>query len=120
MNQSWPFPEKSFDAVTIVWGNRYIVDPRHFANEVSRVLKPGGVIVWPIFWLEIPFWWLFALKSRGISQLFSLLQFTVGGVAKTLRMNAFDSIEVQPSQLRKKVGFWQKPKYVVGVKPKIE
>ena len=94
MNQSWPFPEKSFDAVTIVWGNSYIADSAHFANEDFRVLKPGGVFVWPIFWLEIPFWWLVALKSRGISQLFSLLTFTVGGVEETLRSNAFISVQV--------------------------
>lgn len=118
MNHPWPFSDNSFDAVTIVWGNRYISDPVHFTREALRVLRPGGVLAWPIFWLETPLWWFFSLKSLGITQLFSVFKFTVGGVEKTLRSNSFVSVHDQSSQLGHKVSFWQKPIYVVGFKPK--
>ena len=49
MNDSLPFPDGSFDGVTTVWGNRFITDTDHFLHEVSRVLRPGGVFIWPIF-----------------------------------------------------------------------
>ena len=54
MNQSWPFPENLFDAVTIVWGNSYIADSAHFANEDFRVSNQA-VCFFGQFWLEIPF-----------------------------------------------------------------
>lgn len=47
MNTHLPFTPDTFDAVTIVWGNRYINNERlcFFANEVHRVLRPDGVFV---------------------------------------------------------------------------
>lgn len=116
MNQTWPFADAQFDAVTIVWGNRYIVDPAYFAKEACRVLKPGGVLVWPIFWLERPLWWLFLLKQKGISQLFSIANLTHTGITKILRSFGFTSTAVQSSQLGNAVGWWQKPKYLIARK----
>jgi demethylmenaquinone methyltransferase/2-methoxy-6-polyprenyl-1,4-benzoquinol methylase len=40
-----PFPDRSFDALTIAFGLRNLEDPRRGLNEMRRVLKPGGGVV---------------------------------------------------------------------------
>lgn len=40
-----PFPEESFDAVTIAFGIRNVVDRAQGLKEMRRVLKPGGRVV---------------------------------------------------------------------------
>jgi len=37
-----PFEDESFDAVTVAWGYRNFTDRSRAAQEVQRVLKPGG------------------------------------------------------------------------------
>lgn len=37
-----PFPESYFDAVTIGYGLRNVIDKRRALEEVYRVLKPGS------------------------------------------------------------------------------
>ena len=52
-----PFADETFDAVTISFGLRNIVDPEQGLRELRRVTKPGGRIVvcefssptWPLF-----------------------------------------------------------------------
>ncbi len=39
-----PFPDESFDAVTFTYLLRYVDDPRATLRELTRVLKPGGVL----------------------------------------------------------------------------
>ena len=53
-----PFPVKSdtFNAVTILWGNRYIKNPARFLNQIHRILMPGGFFIWPVFTIELPLW----------------------------------------------------------------
>lgn len=41
--QEIPFPEASFDVVTIAYGIRNIPDPHRCFKEVFRVLRPGGM-----------------------------------------------------------------------------
>jgi demethylmenaquinone methyltransferase / 2-methoxy-6-polyprenyl-1,4-benzoquinol methylase len=40
-----PFPDKSFDAVTVAYGIRNIPDTESALREVLRVLKPGGTFL---------------------------------------------------------------------------
>lgn len=40
-----PFPENTFDAVTISFGLRNVADPHKALSEMFRVTKPGGRIV---------------------------------------------------------------------------
>src|SRR6266567_2076601 len=42
---SLPFPDRSFDALTIAFGLRNLENPRRGLEEMRRVLKPGGGIV---------------------------------------------------------------------------
>lgn len=39
---SLPFPDESFDLVTISFGIRNVVEPQKALREMARVLKPGG------------------------------------------------------------------------------
>jgi len=40
--QALPFPDQSFDAITIAFGIRNVHDPQLALRECRRVLKPGG------------------------------------------------------------------------------
>jgi demethylmenaquinone methyltransferase/2-methoxy-6-polyprenyl-1,4-benzoquinol methylase len=40
-----PFPDQTFDALTIAFGLRNLENPRHGLDEMRRVLKPGGALV---------------------------------------------------------------------------
>lgn len=40
-----PFPDRSFEAITIGFGLRNLEDPFHGLQEMQRVLKPGGAVV---------------------------------------------------------------------------
>jgi demethylmenaquinone methyltransferase / 2-methoxy-6-polyprenyl-1,4-benzoquinol methylase len=42
--ESLPFPDESFDAVASCYVAKY-VDPQKFAEELARVVKPGGKVV---------------------------------------------------------------------------
>jgi 2-polyprenyl-3-methyl-5-hydroxy-6-metoxy-1,4-benzoquinol methylase len=42
LNQSWPVPSCSFDAVVSLEVIEHLENPRHFARELSRVLKKDG------------------------------------------------------------------------------
>ncbi len=39
-----PFPSERFDAVTIAFGLRNMVDPKQGVSELVRVCRPGGVV----------------------------------------------------------------------------
>lgn len=42
---SLPFPDHSFDAVTVGWGLRNVPDIFTVVQEMMRVVKPGGMVV---------------------------------------------------------------------------
>lgn len=47
MNEHFPFPASTFNAVTTLSANRYIHRPDVFMGEIYRVLQEGGYFVWP-------------------------------------------------------------------------
>jgi ubiquinone/menaquinone biosynthesis C-methylase UbiE len=50
-----PFPDRSFDLVLAFTVFSSIPDPAHrslVANEVLRVLRPGGAVLWYDFWIN--------------------------------------------------------------------
>ncbi len=56
MNRPFPFGSGIFDAVTSLRANRYIECFSDFLAETLRVLKPGGVMVLPIFVIDSISW----------------------------------------------------------------
>jgi demethylmenaquinone methyltransferase/2-methoxy-6-polyprenyl-1,4-benzoquinol methylase len=40
-----PFPDNSFDCITIAFGLRNVTDKQQALNEMQRVLKPGGRVL---------------------------------------------------------------------------
>jgi demethylmenaquinone methyltransferase / 2-methoxy-6-polyprenyl-1,4-benzoquinol methylase len=42
--ESLPFPDETFDALTVTYLFRYIDDPCETLRELARVVKPGGVV----------------------------------------------------------------------------
>jgi demethylmenaquinone methyltransferase / 2-methoxy-6-polyprenyl-1,4-benzoquinol methylase len=43
--QQLPFPDRSFDVLSIAFGIRNVAEPRKALSEFARVLKPGGRLV---------------------------------------------------------------------------
>jgi SAM-dependent methyltransferase len=66
-NDKLPFDDNQFDGVTTVWANRYITRQGLyiFLKEVKRVLKPGGVFLWPIFPADTLMWKM----KNGVTQI---------------------------------------------------
>jgi demethylmenaquinone methyltransferase / 2-methoxy-6-polyprenyl-1,4-benzoquinol methylase len=59
---SLPFPDASFDAVTISWGLRNFADRLAGLKEMRRVLRPGGRVYvlefsTPVAWLAPLYFW---------------------------------------------------------------
>lgn len=63
-NEGLNFADDSFEAITSVWANRFIKDTDYLLQEIHRVLKPGGVFLWPIFPTESRNWK--RLSKRGV------------------------------------------------------
>lgn len=111
MNDLFPFEDNSYDAATSVWGNRYIKNTNAFLHEMYRVLKPGGVFVWPIFPTERASW---KLKS-------GLMQHTT---SRSLTQDAlkvgFSDAEIQRVSFREariqNIPFHTIPRYIVATK----
>ena len=59
-----PFPDRAFDALTFTYLLRYVEDPKATVAELSRVLRPGGVMA-SLDFLEPPHrlwrvpWWCY-------------------------------------------------------------
>ncbi len=55
--EALPFPDGTFDALTVTYLFRYVDDPLETLRELARVVKPGGVVVSLEFGvLPNPFW----------------------------------------------------------------
>jgi demethylmenaquinone methyltransferase/2-methoxy-6-polyprenyl-1,4-benzoquinol methylase len=59
-----PFPDRSFDALTVTYLLRYVDDPAATMRELARVVRPGGVMASlefavPRGAVARPSWWLY-------------------------------------------------------------
>lgn len=69
-----PFPDASFDALMFTYLLRYVDDPAATLQELSRVVKPGGVVASLDFFLPPqPFW-------RAMWWLYTRLLLPLGGL----------------------------------------
>ena len=99
-----PFQDLSFDAVTISFGLRNVVDPDAALNEMLRVTRPGGRLVVCEF-SHLPARRLDAVYSRylaaalpmiarrvsGSGEAYSYLAESIGAVARPARARPADS-----------------------------
>lgn len=85
MNTGLPVTDASVDAVTILGSNRYITDVEKFVDEVKRVLRPGGIFVWPVTSKESKLW----KKNAGDKQ----LPTTPEELEKVLQAHGFVEVE---------------------------
>ena len=66
-----PFPDDSFDALTVTYLLRYVDDPGDTLRELARVVKPGGVVASLEFGVPPnPFWrvcwWLYTRLAMPV------------------------------------------------------
>lgn len=52
-----PFEDGTFDAVSFTYLLRYVADPAAALEELSRVLKPGGILASLEFYVPPSLWW---------------------------------------------------------------
>jgi demethylmenaquinone methyltransferase/2-methoxy-6-polyprenyl-1,4-benzoquinol methylase len=68
-----PFPDRTFDAVTVAFGLRNLEDPRKGLDEMCRVLRSGGALVvlefskpvTPVFRHVFQFYFRYVLPRLG-------------------------------------------------------
>lgn len=83
MNQQFPFVDETFGVITTLRANRFIQGNKFF-SESRRLLKEGGILVLPVFTVDIPFW----LKNAGIKQ-----SVTSAGITSDIYKAGFGSVE---------------------------
>lgn len=69
-----PFPDSSFDAVTIGYGLRNVIDRHKAMTEIRRVLKPGSTVSVLDF-------------NKSINPLSTTIQVFVGRLIHSFRIN---------------------------------
>jgi len=85
-SESLPFPGETFERVIMVDALHHVVDQRHTAQEMYRVLKPGGRIV-----IEEPDIRKFAVKLIAIGEKLLLMRSHFLSPEKIVELFSFDS-----------------------------
>jgi len=117
MNDRLPFPPSSFDIVTSLRANRYITDLGHLLSEIARVLRPGGLFVFPVFWVDAVSWR--RRSERGFRQETSVRAVAEAINATALRVVAktpFSQVPAKDDQPRG-VPFYYRPVFIIATKP---
>lgn len=118
MNQGMPFQDETFDAVTSLRANRYIDCIDQFSEEVFRVLKPRGIMVFPIFLIDSISWR--RRSKKGFRQ-----ETTSRAVRRTLVKAGFLIDEARTGRysrivvddVARDVPFYYRPVILVATKP---
>lgn len=82
-----PFPDGTFDALTFTYLLRYVADPAATLRELTRVVRPGGVVASLEFFVPPQTGWLWAWRSytRAVLPIAGL----VGGGREWARVGRF-------------------------------
>lgn len=112
MNKGLPFEYNSFDAATSVWANRYVTDSDAFLREVARVLRPGGVFIWPIHRTERSLW----KRKNGVRQ-----HTTAKSLGKDALVAGFKTMTIVKSSSlendgRVRIPYHSRPRYLILTK----
>lgn len=85
-SESLPFPNSSFERVIMVDALHHVIDQRHTAREMYRVLKPGGRIV-----IEEPDIRTFGVKLVALGEKVLLMRSHFLSPEKIVELFSFDS-----------------------------
>lgn len=85
-SESLPFPNDSFERVIMVDALHHVVDQRHTAREMYRVLKPGGRIV-----IEEPDIRTFGVKLVALGEKLLLMRSHFLAPERIVELFSFDS-----------------------------
>ena len=88
-SESLPFPDESFERILMVDALHHVVDQRHTACEMYRLLKPGGRIV-----IEEPDIRTFAVKLIAVGEKLLLMRSHFLSPEKIVELFSFDSSRV--------------------------
>jgi SAM-dependent methyltransferase len=94
------FPDHSFDIVTLFHILEHIANPRQVLAEVSRILKPGGVIVVQV--PNIDSWQFKAFRARwyGLDIPRHVIDYSKGSMLKLLNDSGFLPRRIKHFNLR--------------------
>ena len=87
-SESLPFPDESFERILMVDALHHVIDQRHTACEMYRVLKPGGRIV-----IEEPDIRKFAVKLIAVGEKLLLMRSHFLSPEKIVELFSFDSVK---------------------------
>lgn len=119
MNNPWPFAEGVFDAAVSLRATRYITDFGQWLVEVRRVLAPGGMLILPVFFIDVIPWK--RSSAKGIFQ-----KTTVSSMLYSVAISGFEIDKkasgpytkvVNISQGKRAVPFYYQPTFIVAKKP---
>jgi demethylmenaquinone methyltransferase/2-methoxy-6-polyprenyl-1,4-benzoquinol methylase len=85
-SESLPFPNDAFERIIMVDALHHVIDQRHTANEMYRVLKPGGRIV-----IEEPDIRTFFVKMIAVAEKLLLMRSHFLAPHKIVDLFSFDS-----------------------------
>jgi len=88
-SESLPFPSNCFERVIMVDALHHVMDQRHTAREMYRVLKPGGRIV-----IEEPDIRTFGVKMIAVAEKLLLMRSHFLAPEKIVKLFSFDSTKV--------------------------
>ena len=98
--QHLPFPDDSFDCVTIAFGLRNVTDKNMALRSMLRVLKPGGTLILMLYRSFTPLWFVL----RGVRGLLKL-----PGVGRRLRKNVVERERRRLSDGQRRRGVRRRP-----------
>jgi demethylmenaquinone methyltransferase/2-methoxy-6-polyprenyl-1,4-benzoquinol methylase len=85
-SESLPFPGETFERVIMVDALHHVIDQRHSATELYRVLKPGGRIV-----IEEPDIRTFGVKLIAVAEKLLLMRSHFLAPDQIVKLFSFDS-----------------------------
>jgi len=94
------FPDQSFDVVTLFHVMEHVTNPRHVLVEVTRVLKPDGVVVLQVPNIESWQFKIFGAKWYGLDIPRHVIDYSRNSMLKLLNDSGFSPSRIRHFNLR--------------------